>query len=483
MSKVHNIIIFLLSSMLFIPPLLMNQWGFVAEFWLKIVGSLLLFILIFSEFYKGKLNKTHWYFLVLCGLVGLFYLIPLPQFLWEMIPGRESYIEVSNFVQEGLPAIQQFQSLSIIPKLTENSVTMLIPMFAVFIATMSLHSKQLQKLVLFVLVMAGFQAVLGLTQYFMGTGVTFLGIENAAKNATGTYVNRDHYAGLLELILPLSLGVMMQSLNRPNHNSRFQLGESYYSKKFFLLLVLSFLILFAVFYSRSRMGIVLTSFTIFLSFFLFSKHKSKRMSLLLATIFIGIIIAMMSLQSIVDIAFRFLMKNISEEHRFEIYVVTLDGIKALAPFGAGPGTFANVFKAFQPHEMSHFINSAHNDYLELIFETGLFGIIIIIFFFVIYVRHWTKLNQITSWDHRFRYVQTAAGIGMLILLIHALVDFNFHVDANMIFFSFFAGLFFHFREKQPDGNYYPEVKRKSARRKNRRVRRIAEGEVLSHTRK
>jgi len=478
-TKTNNPLIFLLSIMLLAPPLLMNQWGFVAEFGAKILGAIILFILVISESYKGKVNGSYWLFLFFSIFVALLYLIPLPDFLWEKIPGREAYIDVSHFVEERLPTVSQFKSLSIIPQLTENSVTMLLPMIAVFVATLSLHSKQLKKLLLFVFVMAGFQAVLGLSQYFMGTGIPFLGVENVAKNATGTYVNRDHYAGLLELILPLSLGMMMQSINSPSHSSRFQLGANGGSKKFSLLFILSFLILLAVFYSRSRMGIVLTTFTVFITFFVFSRKKSKRMSLLLGILFIFLLIAIMSLQSIVDIAFRFFMKDLSEENRFEIYAVTLEGIKALAPFGSGPGTFANIFKAFQPHDMQFFINSAHNDYLELIFETGIFGIIIIVFFFILFVRHWIKLNQISSWAHQFRYTQTAAGLGMLILLIHALVDFNFHVDANMIYFSFFAGLFFHFREKDPNGRYKPEARRKKSRKKNRRVRRVVEGELLS----
>lgn len=480
MVKANNILIILLSALLLITPLLMNQWGFIAEYSAKIIGVVMLLIIIFSESYKGKVAKAHWFFIILCASVALLYLIPLPQFLWEIIPGRENYVEVSQFAQG-----QSLHSLSVIPRLTENSITMLIPIFAVFLGTLSLHSKQLQKVIWLVFAVGAVQALIGLFQYFSGTGLPFLGIENLAKNATGTFVNRDHYAGFLELVLPLSLGVMIQSYNRPNHKNRLQLGSKIYSKQFFVLIALSFIVMFAIFYSRSRMGILLATFTVFLTMFMFAKNQNKWLKFLLATTFIAVVVAMMSLESIVDIAFRFFMKDISEENRFNIYASTLEGISALAPFGSGPGTFANVFKAFQPNDMQHFINSAHNDYLELIFETGVFGIIIILFFFVLYIQRWMKLDLITSWAHRFRYTQTAAGIGMLMLLIHGMIDFNFHVDANMLYFSFFAGLFFHFREKNPNGSYTKRsVTRNSKRRKSRSKKiknpNVLEGELLSH---
>ncbi len=462
----------------------MNQWGYIAEYGVKFIGVIMLLVLIFSENYKGKVAKSYWVFLSFCVFVALLYLIPLPQFLWEIIPDRENYIEVAEFVKSGLPSSLYYKSLSVIPRSTENSVTMLIPLIAVFLVTLSLHSKQLQKVILLVFIMAGMQAIIGLYQYITGTGLLFLGIENLAKNATGTFVNRDHYAGFLELALPLSLGVMIQSYNRPSHQNRLHIGNQFYSKQFFILLLLSFILVLAVFYSRSRMGIMLASLTIFLSFFMFIKNQHKWINLLVATTFLAVIITMMSLESIVDIAFRFFMKDISEENRFNIYASTLEGIKALAPFGSGPGTFSDVFRVFQPNDMKHFINSAHNDYLELIFETGLFGIVIIIFFFILYVQRWMNLDQITSWAHRFRYTQTAAGLGMLMLLIHGLVDFNFHVDANMLYFSFFAGLFFHFREKHPKKAY--EEKAKSKGRKKRKKSKliksskpILEGELLS----
>jgi hypothetical protein len=45
-------------------------------------------------------------------------------------------------------------------------------------------------------------------------------------------------------------------------------------------------------------------------------------------------------------------------------------------------------------------------------------------------------------SRRLRFMQAGAGLGMLAMLLHGLFDFNFHIPANAIYFSFLAGVFF-----------------------------------------
>lgn len=56
---------------------------------------------------------------------------------------------------------------------------------------------------------------------------------------------------------------------------------------------------------------------------------------------------------------------------------------------------SDVYRAFQPLEQQGFINQgAHNDYLELMFDMGLAGMVIIGDFFLLYLYGWVKL-----WDN------------------------------------------------------------------------------------
>jgi len=45
-------------------------------------------------------------------------------------------------------------------------------------------------------------------------------------------------------------------------------------------------------------------------------------------------------------------------------------------------------------------------------------------------------------SRRTRFLQVAAGLGMLAVAVHGLFDFNFHIPANAIYFSLLAGIFF-----------------------------------------
>jgi O-antigen ligase len=87
-----------------------------------------------------------------------------------------------------------------------------------------------------------------------------------------------------------------------------------------------------------------------------------------------------------------------------------------------------------------FINNAHNDYLELLFEMGAAATFLITAFILLYIYGWVKLWG-KAWN-QLHFIQNAAGVGIFILLLHSLTDFNLHTPANMIAFAFLCGLFF-----------------------------------------
>ena len=43
----------------------------------------------------------------------------------------------------------------------------------------------------------------------------------------------------------------------------------------------------------------------------------------------------------------------------------------------------------------------------------------------------------------FRYLQVGCGLGLGLMLLHELVDYNLFVPANMVYFAFFAAVFLH----------------------------------------
>src|SRR5690606_11567377 len=60
--------------------------------------------------------------------------------------------------------------------------------------------------------------------------------------------------------------------------------------------------------------------------------------------------------------------------------------------GTGLGTFMMIYPAYEAREniMRTFVNHAHNDYLEIVLETGISGAVLIAFFFLLICRNFTR---------------------------------------------------------------------------------------------
>jgi hypothetical protein len=65
----------------------------------------------------------------------------------------------------------------------------------------------------------------------------------------------------------------------------------------------------------------------------------------------------------------------------------------------------------------------------------------IAFLLILFARQWVRLWTGQNWS-RFRFLQIGAGIGLTLLLLHSLVDFNLHIPANVVYFAFLAAVFF-----------------------------------------
>src|SRR6185295_8418913 len=108
----------------------------------------------------------------------------------------------------------------------------------------------------------GVQAFYGLAEYLSGRQHIFGYAKKYYTDvATGTFINRNHYAGCLEMTLPLAIAALAAALARVRSGPGKSLGESIANasgRDLFtsaLLLLLSLVMATALACSRSRMGI------------------------------------------------------------------------------------------------------------------------------------------------------------------------------------------------------------------------------------
>jgi O-antigen ligase len=123
-------------------------------------------------------------------------------------------------------------------------------------------------------------------------------------------------------------------------------------------------------------------------------------------------------------------------------VVTLDTLAMVRDYpilGVGLGSFRVAFPRYQSFPDSKIWDHAHNDYVEILSETGLLGGLLLLgallLFFRLAFRHLKeKLKTETG------RIQLGAALGACGLLVHSLFDFNLHIEANAVWFAICAAL-------------------------------------------
>jgi len=104
------------------------------------------------------------------------------------------------------------------------------------------------------------------------------------------------------------------------------------------------------------------------------------------------------------------------------------------PFlGWGLGSFPIVYPQFRSFYTTFFVNQAHNDYLQMLVETGLAGFAIAVWFLVLLFRQ--VASKLKDWNETSTGALTVAALlGCVGILVHSFLDFNLQIPANAALF-------------------------------------------------
>lgn len=405
---------------------------------------------------KASVSRPAQIFLGLLFLYPLAQLLPVPLAVWAELPGRGFYAQALE--QAGASAGFDWRAISLIPVATEASWLALLPPLAVFLAASRMTSQQLLRLTWVFLGMAAIQALLGLIQYGDGPASVFrLGNTQMGDSAAGTYVNRNHLAGLLEMALPVGLALLAATVGRrrPPHasGSRGRRGRTFrqWLARFSVARLnvaaiygaVALAILLGLIFTRSRAGVSLAMLGILLCTLAFSNRLGGRNVHGLIGTFTAVGLGLASLIGLAPVWSRFTLQDPLEDGRWKIYDATVQAIGEFFPLGSGAGTFEPVMRRFHPVEFPGVtINHAHNDYLEWLLELGIVAGLLMAAWLFFYGRQWGQVWRRGHWP-LFRFVQVGAGMALLLMMLHTLVDFNLQIPANRVFTAFLAAVFFH----------------------------------------
>jgi O-antigen ligase len=295
------------------------------------------------------------------------------------------------------------------------------------------HSPERHTLRFFQLLMvAGVaEAVLGLIQNFISPGWIF-GYINSFYPVSGTLINHNHFAGLLEMLIPVAFGLAYASARRFD-----DLARSY------LYLLAGALMGLAVFLSASRMGILTLLLTVlFLGILVRVRKSQRRLAVGFTATIMGLVLAG-ALFAGIDVViqrYSFLLGNdgILREGRVLVYRDTMNMIIA-HPWGLGIGSFQDRFREYQTFRPDLLFDHAHNDYLETVAE---WGVPIALAFWIFVLSVWVRAIRL------FISTRSPEQCGILLgcigaisaILIHSLADFNLQIPSNAMLFFAFAGI-------------------------------------------
>jgi O-antigen ligase len=240
----------------------------------------------------------------------------------------------------------------------------------------------------------------------------------------GPYVNHNHYAGLMEMLVPIPLIVSLTRLAPPKVRA--------------VAAATAAVMVGTIFLSGSRGGMIaIVAELIILAALLVRQKRSLRTAIGIG-VFLAIVVGLL-----VWIGGGELSKRIATagpghtELSSDIRTyINRDGLRMFLKkpvLGWGLGTFPIVYPEFRTFYTNFFVNEAHNDYLQLLVEMGLLGFATMLWFVVtLYVRAFKKIR---NWPTEMSGAVTLACLlGLSGILVHSAVDFNLQIPANAALF-------------------------------------------------
>jgi O-antigen ligase len=132
-------------------------------------------------------------------------------------------------------------------------------------------------------------------------------------------------------------------------------------------------------------------------------------------------------------------EDISQDTRAEIWRETGRMVDEYPVFGSGLGSYEAAFMKYKTVAPMHTVDYAHNDYLQVIAETGYVGFVLAmalagyVFWRVIRVLRWERGRK--NW-----WLAVGLTGSMSAMALHSLVDFNLYIPANALALAWIAGL-------------------------------------------
>ena len=409
----------------------------------KVIWRGLAGVLIFTPLARGTVKVWS-----IAPVLGIIYTLVFWKLLNTLgsVPLERQKNALSGRVPSLWLPISVFAALAVISFVfsiyKHDSFSALLRLFAYigvyYLIVNSFDSQMIKRLINLVIIIATGLSIYGFLQYFAGLNHSWW-IPN--KFLAATYVNHNHFAGYLELVIPAAIGMLFSrgaSGRVPLERQKNALsGRIPAYRKLFLTLALIIMVVVFIF-TQSRGAWI--SLAIALSVMNIALVKRGRLSkktffmlpLLAALIFAFIYTNREEIYRRVETINVAPGSETSLQGRLKIWQGALGMIREHPLLGVGIGDFDWGFYRYRPVGFEGRAVYAHNDYLHMAAEMGVFAPIIMLWIFMIAIFSGLKKEN--------RSLALGCAAGILCLSLHGLVDFNFHIPANMLLFTVYLAI-------------------------------------------
>jgi O-antigen ligase len=241
----------------------------------------------------------------------------------------------------------------------------------------------------------------------------------------GPYVNHSHYAGLMEMLVPVPLVFSLTRYAHGRIRTLVAIGAAVMAGTIFL--------------SGSRGGMLAFSMEmVLLGVVLLRKNRGGKAAVALG-IFLALVVGMLVWIGGEDLSKR--VATISTDAKSEVSggvrgTIKKDSMKMFLRkpvLGWGLGTFPTAYPQFRTFYTDKFVNEAHDDYVQLLVEMGALGFVLMLWFLVTVYRG--AFRKLSDWPNDINgAVALASLLGVTGILVHSFFDFNLEIPANAAWF-------------------------------------------------
>ena len=304
------------------------------------------------------------------------------------------------------------------------------------------NQKRLRALTLTIIVFGAALAAFAIMQSLVSPTAIYGIREPSGAYPFGTFVNRHHFGGLMEMTVGLTLGLLYAGA----------IDKEIRPLQIFAVVVMGAALLMTT--SRgaflSLLGVL--AFLTIAAFFL--PHKTddgeKPRSSNKLALFGGGAALLLLLFGVVlflggggELARSIGLSGVAQDDvsngRLHFWTVALQIFRDNWFFGVGLDAFANAFTPYDTWNGTYRVERAHNDYLQILAEAGIVGFLCVAAFIVILFRRGYKILNSTR-DRFRRGVCLGSLAGITGVLIHSFFDFPLRTTSNALVFLTLAAL-------------------------------------------